>query len=202
MIKVGITGGIASGKTTITNFLKKRGWAIHDSDAVVKKIYSLPTKSFIFFLKKIKLHHAISGKKISKTIIRNEIFNNKTTKKKIENFIHAEVRTAREKFLKKHKKKKTKIVILDIPLLFEARLIKICDYIILLTLPQKTKIQRALKRKGMNKEILLKILKHQISDSHKKKKSDFVVNTSKTKKESYKQIMLALKKIKLLNTKK
>ena len=86
--------------------------------------------------------------------------------------------------------------------MFEAGLNNICDYIILLTLAKKIKIQRALKRKGMNKSVLLKILQNQTNDSLKKNKSDFVINTSKTKKETYKEITLALKKIKLLSIKK
>ena len=202
MIKVGLTGGIASGKTTIVKFLKKRGWPIHDSDAIVKKIYSFPSRLFINFLKKNKFDQAIKGKKINKSLIRQEIFNSHIKKKKIEKFIHTEVRKSRERFLKNHKKKKTQIVILDIPLLFEARLTNVCDYIILLTLAKKIKIQRALKRKGMNKNVLLKILQNQTNDSLKKNKSDFVINTSKTKKETYKEITLALKKIKLLSIKK
>ena len=53
MIIVGLTGGIASGKTTITNFLKKKRMKIHDSDLVIKNIYSKPPLKFINYLKTI-----------------------------------------------------------------------------------------------------------------------------------------------------
>ena len=49
MIVIGLTGGIASGKTTITNFLKKKKFALHDSDSVVKKIYSIGKSTLINF---------------------------------------------------------------------------------------------------------------------------------------------------------
>ena len=68
MIILGLTGGIASGKTTIVNFLKKKKLAIHDSDAVVKKIYSNPTQEFIKYLKKTSLSNSIKNKKINKKI--------------------------------------------------------------------------------------------------------------------------------------
>ena len=193
--KIGITGGIASGKTTVSKFLKTKRFAVHDSDLVVRQLYLKPNKAFLNYLKKIKLTHAIKKNKINKTLIREEIFNNKTKKKKLEQFIHTEVKKSRNKFLSKHKKKKTKLVILDIPLLFEARLNKICDYIFLLYLPKKTKIKRAMKRKGMKRNILLKIIESQLSDAYKKKKSDIVINTSRPKKETFKMILNSIDNI-------
>ena len=161
MIIIGLTGGIASGKTTIINFLKKKKYVTHDSDAVVKKMYSTPTPNLIKNLKSIGLSDSIKNKKINKSMIREEIFNNQSKKRKLERFIHNEVRKSREQFIKIHKKKKTKVLILDIPLLFEARLSHICDYIILLYVSKKTKVQRALSRGGITKQTILKILKHQ-----------------------------------------
>lgn len=192
MIVVGLTGGIASGKTTVVKFLKKKRLAIHDSDFVVKKIYSKPEEKFLKALKQIGLEKSIIGKKISKKIIREEIFNNKEKKEKLEKFIHKEVRASRRAFIQKHTKKKTKIVILDIPLLFEKKLTSICDYIILLTLPNKKRIARALKRKGMKKDILLKIIDSQLKDSIKKKKANFVINTSRAKNHSFDMILKAI----------
>ena len=196
MIIIGLTGGIASGKTTISNFLKKKRYAVHSSDDVVKKIYSKPATSFINHIKKISLSEAIRGRTINKSIIRQEIFNDQSKKRKLEKFIHNEVRKSREQFIKKHKKKNTKIAILDIPLLFEARLTHICDYVILLYLPRKFKIQRALARKGMQKKILKKIIKSQLSDKIKKKKADFAVDTSMNKNRCFNEVLKTIKSIK------
>ena len=143
MIVVGLTGGIASGKTTISNFLKKKRFSVHDSDAIVKKIYSNPTPGFLKHLKNINLLYSIRGKKINKNIIREEIFHKQDKKRKLEKFIHDKVKKSRNLFLNKHKSKKTKIVILDIPLLFEAKLQVVCDYVILLYLPKRKKLKGA-----------------------------------------------------------
>ena len=194
-IFVGLTGGIATGKSTIVKFLKKRGYAVHDSDLVVKQIYLKPTKDFLNILKKNKLSHSIKNKKIDKKIIRDEIFSNNDKKKKLETFIHKEVKKSREAFIRQHKKKKAKILFFDIPLLFEAKLTHICDYIILLYAPKKTKIERALKRKGTNKKTILKILSNQTNDKIKKKKSNYIINTTKTKKHSFKMILEAINNI-------
>ena len=74
MIIVGITGGIASGKTTVLNFLKKKRIAIHDSDLIVKKTYINPSPGFIKYLKKISLKNSLKSNKINKKIIQEEVF--------------------------------------------------------------------------------------------------------------------------------
>ncbi len=194
-IFVGITGGIATGKSTIVKFLQKKGYKVHDSDLIVNKIYSQPNKKLFATLKNIGLSNSIKNKKIDKKIIRDEIFSNKVKKKKLEKFIHKEVRISRDHFIKEHKKQKKKIIFFDIPLLFEAKLTHICDYIILLYAPKKIKIERALKRKNINKKDINRILKSQIGDKIKKKKSDYIINTSKQKKHSFKMILEAISNI-------
>ena len=105
---VGLTGGIASGKTTISKFLKKNKYAVHESDTIVKKLYKNPSQRFITFLKKNNFSKSIKGRKIDKSIIRDEIFNNQTKKRKLESFIHKQVKVSRNDFLKKQKRKKNK----------------------------------------------------------------------------------------------
>ena len=188
-IFVGLTGGIATGKSTIVKFLKKKGYKVHDSDLIVNKIYSQPTKQLFDILQGMGLSKSIKNKKIDKNVIRDEIFSNKVKKKALEKFIHKEVRISRNLFIKKHRNKKNKIIFFDIPLLFEAKLTHICHYIILLYAPKKTKTERALKRNTINKKIITKILKNQIDDKTKKMKSDYIINTSKPKKHSFKMIL-------------
>jgi dephospho-CoA kinase len=158
-------------------------------------MYSKPTKSFVKHLKDNNLLGSAKERKIDKKLIREEIFNNKSKKNKLEKFIHKEVKKSRDNFLKKQRAKKTKLVILDIPLLFEAKLEQVCHYIILLYLPRGLQIQRALNRRGMKKDVLLKIIKNQLSDAYKKKKADLIINTSKTKNHSFKMILGAISNI-------
>ena len=195
-IVVGLTGGIASGKTTIVKQLKKNKLVVHDSDLVVRGIYSKPKTEFITYLKKINLGKSLKGKNIDKKIVREEIFNNTKKRKLLETYIHTEVRKARIIFLKKHKQKKTKIIFLDIPLLFENKLEKICDFTILFYAPLKIRKKRAIRRRGMQKKTLEKIIKIQLSDKIKKKKADFVVNTSVNKSRCFKEVLKIIESIK------
>ena len=195
-IIVGLTGGIASGKTTITNFLKTKRMKIHDSDLVIKNIYSKLPLKFINYLIKINLRASLKGNKVDKNLIRKEIFNSPKKRKLLEKYLHAEVRKSRNIFLKKHRQKKTQIVFLDIPLLFENKLENICNYTIFLYAPLKKRMQRAIRRRGMQKRILEKIIKSQLSDGIKKKKADFVINTSANKSRCFNKISKTIELIK------
>ena len=196
MIIVGLTGGIASGKTTIVKLLKKNKLEVHDSDLVVSNIYSKPKTKFLTHLKKTNLGKALKGKNIDKIIVRDEIFNNTKKRKLLEGYIHTEIKKARGVFLKKHKQKKTKIVFLDIPLLFENKLEKICDFTILFYAPLTIRKKRAIRRRGMQKTILKKIIKSQLNDKIKKKKADFVVDTSATISRCFNDVLKIVESIK------
>ena len=196
MIIIGLTGGIASGKSTIVKFLKRKKIAVHDSDSVINNSYSKPNVKFINYLKRINLKKSLKRKKINKKIIRDEIFFDSKKRKLLEKYLHKEVKKDRNIFLKKHKQKKTKIVFLDIPLLFENKLEKICNYSILLYSPLKIRKQRAMKRMGMSKKILEKIIENQLTDKIKKIKSDYVINTSKRTNQSFNDLLKIIDLIK------
>ena len=185
-IVVGLTGGIASGKSFISKHIKKRKIPIHDSDVFVKDLYKNPKKDFLSFLKKNGFNNLVVEKKILKEKIRDEVFLSDKKRKKLEYFIHNKIKKNRDIFLKKNKNKK--IVFLDIPLLFEKKLEKNCDFICCAISSLKIRKARAIQRPGMSKKLLNLILKTQTKDVLRKKKSDFLINTSKSKSNTCLQI--------------
>jgi dephospho-CoA kinase len=138
---VGITGGIGSGKTTLSNHLKKLGYLVHESDVVVSEMYIKPKKQFLSFIKEKISKDAVNHNKINKTEITNVIFNNKAIKKLLERRIHKEVQISREAFIKKYTKKKKKIIFADIPLLFENKLEKGFDSVICIISSKKNRLK-------------------------------------------------------------
>ena len=92
MIIIGLTGGIASGKSTIVKFLKRKKIAVHDSDSVINNSYSKPNVKFINYLKRINLKKSLKRKKINKKIIRDEIFFDSKKRKLLEKYLHKEVK--------------------------------------------------------------------------------------------------------------
>jgi len=180
---VGITGGIGSGKTTLSSHLKKLGYLVHESDVVVSEIYTKPKKKFLSFIKKKISKDAVNHNTINKTEIADVIFNNKAIKKLLETYIHKEVQNSRDAFIKKNKNNKNKLIFADIPLLFENKLEKDFDLVVCIISSEKKRTKRVLENKKFSKENLNKILKAQITDKERKKRSQIIINNNKTKKD-------------------
>lgn len=195
---IGLTGNIASGKTSILSLIKRAKIPTHDSDLLVTRVYKKPPKKFIQLVKKMGLGEAVKGNKINKDVFREGVLKDDKKLKKLESYLHKKVKISRENFIKRNKKLKKNLVVLDIPLLFEKKLQSICDYIIYVYCPVKIRMKRALKRKRMSKKILLKFIKLQLPDREKMRKSNFIIDTSKTAKSTQRQTKEAINKIKIL----
>jgi dephospho-CoA kinase len=179
MIIIGITGSIGMGKSTIASMLKFYNIPVHDSDLEVKEL--IENNSLVF--KKIKKNwpeviDIIDSKEIiNKGKLSEIIFNDTKFKEKLEKIIHPLVHKKRKMFLKKYKFKKF-IVGMDIPLLYETGLNKVCSYIFLALTSEVNQARRVLKRKNMTEEKFLSIKKNQWSDEMKKEQNPYIINTS------------------------
>ena len=181
MIKtIAITGGIGSGKSTFCSKLKEKGFNIHSSDEQVAKIYKNPDKKFITYLRTIGLSKSISKKNIDKKIISKIIFENKQIRKKLELYIFKIVRKKRSDFIKQEKEKKTRLIFIDIPLLFENNLEKHFHKVISIIASKQTRLKRLKKTRKMTETQFKNIIRSQTSDVIRKKKSDYIIYNNST----------------------
>ena len=180
---IAITGGIGSGKSTFCSKLKEKGFKIHSSDEQVAKIYKNPEKKFVTYLCTIGLSKSISKKNIDKKIISKIIFENKQIRKKLELYIFKIVRKKRSDFIKKEKQKKTKLIFIDIPLLFENNLEKQFNKVISIIASKRVRLKRLKKTRKMTENQFKNITRSQTSDVIRKKKSDYVIYNNSTLKD-------------------
>ena len=180
---IAITGGIGSGKSTFCSKLKEKGFKIHSSDEQVAKIYKNPEKKFVTYLRTIGLSKSISKKNIDKKIISKIIFENKQIRKKLELYIFKIVRKKRSDFIKKEKQKKTKLIFIDIPLLFENTLDKQFNKVISIIASKRVRLKRLKKTRKMTENQFKNITRSQTSDVIRKKKSDYVIYNNSTLKD-------------------
>ena len=180
---IAITGGIGSGKSTFCSKLKEKGFKIHSSDEQVAKIYKNPDKKFVTYLRTIGLSKSISKKKIDKKIISKIIFENKQIRKKLELYIFKIVRKKRSDFIKQEKQKKTRLIFIDIPLLFENNLEKQFNKVISIIATKQVRLQRLKKTRKMTENQFKNITRSQTSDVIRKKKSDYVIYNNSTLKD-------------------
>lgn len=193
MIKVGILGSVGSGKSFVANIFKELGFNIFSADQVVSQIYernkNINKKISIFF--KLKLNRG----KINKNELRDTLKKNPKKFKYLNKIIHPIVRKKLILFLSKYKK--TKLVVLDIPLLIENNMFNFVDiFIFVKTKPNIFKI-RIKKRINLDKQFLKLLENQQADEKIKKSYADFTVDNS-TKDKVKLQVKKILDKI-LLN---
>ncbi len=180
---IAITGGIGSGKSTFCSKLKEKGFKIHSSDEQVAKIYKNPDKKFVTYLRTIGLSKSISKKNIDKKIISKIIFENKQIRKKLELYIFKIVRKKRSDFIKQEKQKKTRLIFIDIPLLFENNLEKQFNKVISIIASKQVRLKRLKKTRKMNEKQFKNIIRSQTSDVIRKNKSNYVIYNNSTLKD-------------------
>ena len=162
MIKIGILGDIASGKSYVA---KQFGYPVFNADNEVHKLYKNEIKIFKKLQK--KLPKFIYSFPINKNEISKAILADQHNLKKIIKVVHSEIRLKMKIFLKKNKNKK--IVILDIPLLLENKINQKKDILVFIQTKKKDVFKRLKKRKNFNLELIKKFRKIQLSLDYKKK---------------------------------
>ena len=172
MIKIGLTGSIASGKTTASKIISRRRGPLFSADAVVKKLYK-NTNFKKVVVKKLK----IKSRSDFKRKIKNIIFSKQGTLKKLEEIIHPMVRKEMLAFLKKNKNKK--FLFLEIPLLIENKLTRYFDVIIFIKSKRNLRLKRFRLKKG-NIKLFSLLDGHQLKDTKKMKFCDHIVVNNKS----------------------
>ena len=172
MIRIGLTGSIASGKTTASKIISRSRGPLFSADEVVKKIYK-KTNFQKVLLKKLKIESRSDFKKK----IKNIIFSKKGTLKKLEEIIHPMVRKEMLVFLKKNKNKK--FLFLEIPLLIESKLTRYFDVIIFIKSKRDLRLKRFKLKKG-NIKLFSLLDNHQLKDTKKMEFCDHIVVNNKS----------------------
>jgi dephospho-CoA kinase len=178
MVRVGILGSVGSGKTFIANIFKELSFNIFSADNEVANIYknnnTVNKKIAKFF--KLKLYNG----KINKQDLRDSLKKNPKKFKFLNEIIHPIVRKRLAIFLSTFKK--NKLVVLDIPLLVENKMLNFVDILILVKTRSNSFLSRIKKRKNLDKQFLNILKKQQVSEKIKEGYADFIIyNSSKNK---------------------
>ena len=177
MIVIGITGGIATGKSEVTKILRKLNIPVFDADAAVHTLYQNGIAAK--FLKNI-CPEAVIGDKVDRSKLSELISKRPNLLIKIEDIIHPLVRDAEKNFLIEIAKTPAKIAVIDSPLLIETGHHKDMDFSILIAASKANQIRRAMMRPNMTKEKLELILVKQMAAEEKRKFVDLVIENDAT----------------------
>jgi len=173
---IGLTGSIAMGKTETARMFAEFGVPVFDSDAAVHALYARNGAAVAPLRKAFPqavIDDAVDRKALSEILTREP-----ERLAALEAIVHPLVRRAQEQFLAEHRAKATPFVLLDIPLLFETRREREVDVIVVVSAPADIQRARAMARPGMTLEKLETILARQMPDAEKRKRADFIVDSS------------------------
>jgi dephospho-CoA kinase len=174
MIILGLTGSIGMGKSTTAKLFEEAGVPVYDADAAVHKIYEGEAAPAI--------EAAFPGTTVNGKVDRNKlsakVVHDPAAMKRLEQVVHPMLGASRQKFLRDAEQSGAPVAVVDIPLLFETGGEKRVDAVVVVTTTPEIQRQRILERDNMTGEKLDAILARQLPDAEKRKRADFVVDTS------------------------
>ena len=187
MKKVGLTGGIASGKSTSVSILLENGFKVIDSDMIVKNILR-EDEEVIRYIEREFVNQFVYNNKILKREFGNYIFTYEDERIRYENFIMDKIFNKINEEFSFHEKNHEKLCILDAPLLIEKNLHKEMDYVVLIWVSAEEQLKRLIDRDKIDEENAIKRINSQIDIDFKKQFADFIVDNSKGKEYLRQQI--------------
>ncbi|MSO92339.1 MAG: dephospho-CoA kinase [Rhodospirillales bacterium] len=175
MLIVGLTGSIGMGKTAAAGNFRRLGVPVHDSDRAVHATLRRggPETRAIGQA----FPGVVRGGLVDRAELGKQVFGDPAALSKLERILHPAVRKSQRRFLERAARRRAPLVVLDIPLLFETGGDAVCDAVITVSAPAFLQGKRVLSRPGMTRSRLQSILKRQLPDPEKRRRSDFVVQT-------------------------
>ena len=189
---VGITGGIGSGKSTISKYLESLGYKVYYADDAGRKV--MQQQAVIDKIVSIFDSNILSSDgSLDRKAIAQIVFSNPEKLKELNNIVHPAVAADFEMFI--NLLEANEIVIKESAILFESKSNESCDFVILITAPENIRIQRVIERDSISEQEVKNRINNQMPESIKMEKADFVIDNLNLS-QSFEDILVILEKIK------
>ena len=191
-MNIGITGSIACGKSTVSDYLKEKGYTIIDADKLGH--VALTSEDVKRRLSETFGANILVNNEISREVLAKLVFGNDNNLKKLNNIIHPKIKELILKLQEEHKNED--LVFLDIALLYEANFVDLVEKVAVVYVDEDVQLERLMTRNFLSKEEALKRIESQMSPQEKASLGDFVINNSYRKEDTFQQIDEILEKLK------
>ena len=186
MLVVGLTGSIAMGKTETGRMFARLGYPVFDADAAVHRLYGTGGAA-VPLIERAFPGSVIDGK-VDRSRLADEVTGDPEALARLESIVHPLVRHEQDAFLEDARMAGHAFAVLDIPLLFETGRHKDIDAVVVVSAPEDVQKTRVLARPGMTPEKFAAILARQMPDSEKRRRADFIVDTSQGLESAFEQV--------------
>jgi dephospho-CoA kinase len=191
MFVLGLTGSIGMGKSTTAKFFAEEGVPVYDADSAVHRLYEGEATTAI----EAAFPGTTANGKVDRDQLAKSVLGDAAAIKRLEAIVHPLVHEARERFIREAEKSGAAVAVLDIPLLFETKGDARCDAVVVVSAPADMQRTRAFERPGMSEAKLTAIMANQVSDEEKRRRADFVVDTSQGFEHARAQVRAILKRV-------
>lgn len=186
MLKIGLTGSIGMGKTTVAKMFAARGIPVFDADAAVHQLYA-PGGAAVAPVG-AAFPGAVKDGAIDRPALSALVVGKPAEIKRLEAIVHPLVARLREDFLSQAEQRGEAMVVLEIQMLLEGGSAKTLDAIVVVSAPAVMQRDRALARPGMSEEKLAGILSNQMPDADKRARADYIIDTGVSLAETEQQV--------------
>jgi len=174
VVVIGLTGSIGMGKSTTARFFAEAGVPVYDADLAVHRLYARDAAPLV----EAAFPGVSNAEGIDRDRLAKRVLDDPEALKRLEAIIHPLVRREEVRFLDEAERAGAPIVVLDIPLLFETGADRRVDAVVVVSAPQEVQRARAFTRAGMTEEKFRALLAKQMPDEEKRRRADFIVDTS------------------------
>jgi dephospho-CoA kinase len=176
---IGLTGGIGMGKSTAANTFKRLRVPVFDADAAVHALQARGGRAVPGIA--AAFPGTVREGKVDREALRQAVLGKPEAMRRLERIVHPLVRDAERRFMGAARRRAERMVVLDIPLLFETRGEGRCDLVVVVTAPAAVQRWRVLRRPGMTEDRLRYILSRQMPDKEKRRRADVLVHSGQSR---------------------
>ena len=195
MITIGLTGGIASGKSTVSAELRKLGVPIFDADQNAREAVAKGSRGLALVAEAFGREYLTEDGELNRPKVSEFVFHDKQALKTLEGILHKIVWENAEEFLQSQRQQGAKIAVLDVPLLIETGWHKQVDKVWLVAVSRQQQIERAMLRSGMTEAEVVARINAQMSLEEKQKYADVLLDNGGSLEQTLSQVQLELSKL-------
>jgi dephospho-CoA kinase len=180
MLLVGLTGNIGSGKSTVAQLLSERGATIIDSDVLARRAVEQGTAAFDKIVARWGADILAPDGHLDRSALRRVVFSDQEQLEELNQIVHPEVERLRSRLVEQARHRKDRIVVCDIPLLFERHMTDRFDRIILVDAHRAVRLERLVKDRGLDETEAMEMIAAQMPAELKRARADFVIDNDGT----------------------
>jgi len=176
MLLVGLTGNIGSGKSTVAQLLSERGATIIDADVLARRAVELGTTAYASIVERWGTSILAADGLIDRTALRRIVFSEPQELEQLNSIVHPEVERMRAALVEQARHRGDRLVVCDIPLLFERRMTDAFDRIVLVDAPRPVRLERLVRERGLRETEAMDMIVAQMPAELKRARADFVID--------------------------